>query len=780
MIIGENQNTVVTVGDIQKNQVSIDPKNIEHIITILSSNLYSNPEESFLRETISNAWDAQVEANNTKDPIILSFKEGNNYLEDTTIAIRDFGTGISPERFKEVYLNIGSSTKRQSNEFIGGFGIGKFSALAVSDTVHITSFYEGNEYYYLMVKNGSKINIDLINTTPTDQPNGVEVKIQVSRIKGESIYRSISVLSYIPNLYINKEKDYTVKAFNERIITKYKNFNICSIVSGKMHILIGNILYRINKYKFPILSREVETILEDVAIKFEIGELTVTPNREDILYTDETIAKINEKIKAVMEEIEEIFKQQNNKDFSNIIEYWLYLNSAKKIILGDFTIDAEYSWLRDLTYATYKGKDLATESPDLVNNMYKFFKSNLKEFNCIASILSYRNGNNFSTKNLMERVTFLEAITSTRIYKHTNTSINTSIFILPSSKNTKSQYFKDYILENYVDNSKNNSILFFEKIDFRDKSFINKFLIGNLSVSKNKKECIWFCKEVIRALKPYTTVIDIVNSPDFIQYKKDNKPTIETLKPKSEIPFYINYKSNIGDSYPVSYRVFSSKTAQDINEKLKYCKSDSFIVLYGIKDNPYSKIFSKFKMWDSKKGINYVIVEVAKTNWKYMVNLPVNWVPIEKVVTYHCKEIISYATFLDNELHSIYRLNYNNPKLLRDVYTLSGFLPKQERKLIKYAYSVNYPYIESYSNINEIIDKWVTTIKSEGIEDTDLRNGLLLIKKYSEIIKIMEPILKITGEISYLFAYFGLKNKLFRLDNTVYQYLRDKLKLKIK
>ena len=779
MIIGENQNTVVTVGDIQENQVSIDPKNIEHIITILSSNLYSNPEESFLRETVSNAWDAQVEANNTKDPIILSFKEGNDYLEDTTIAIRDFGTGISPERFKEVYLNIGSSTKRQSNEFIGGFGIGKFSALAVSDTVHITSFYEGKEYYYLMVKNGSKINIDLVNTAPTDQPNGVEVKIQVSRFKGESIYKSIPVLSYIPNLYIHKEGDYKAKDFNERVITKYKNFNVCNTVN-RTHILLGNILYRIDKYKFPILTREVEIILENIAIKFEIGELTVTPNREDILYTDETIAKINEKINAVMEEIEEIFKQQNNKDFSNIIEYWLYLNSAKKIILGDFTIDAEYSWLRDLTSATYKGKDLAIESPDLVNNMYKFFKSNLTEFNCIASILSYRNGNNFSTKNLMERVTFLEAITSTRIYKHTNTSINTSIFVLPSPKNIKSQYFKDYVLENYVDTSKNNSILFFEQINFKNKSFINKFLIGNLSVSKNRKECIWFCKEVLRALKSYTTIIDIVNSPDFIKYKKDNKPTIETLKPKNEIPFYINYKSDIGNSYPVSYRVFSSKTAQDINERLKYYKNDSFTVLYGVKDNPYSKIFSKFKMWDSKRGINYIIVEVAKTNWKYMVNLPVNWIPIEKVVTYHCKEIISYATLLDNELRSIYRLNYDNPKLLRDVYTLSGFLPKQERKLIKYAYSANNPYIESYSDINEIVDEWVTIIKSEGIEDTDLRNGLLLIKKYSEIIEIMEPILKITGEISYLFAYFGLKNKLFRLDNTVYQYLRDKLKLKIK
>lgn len=113
MIIDNSHSNVEVIGDIKEFKTSIDPRNLEFVTTLLSSNLYSNPEQSFIREIVSNAWDSHVEAGNTDTPVIIKFT--NN-----SITIRDYGIGLSPERFKEIWCNIGSSTKRESNEFIGG------------------------------------------------------------------------------------------------------------------------------------------------------------------------------------------------------------------------------------------------------------------------------------------------------------------------------------------------------------------------------------------------------------------------------------------------------------------------------------------------------------------------------------------------------------------------------------------------------------------------------------------------------------------------------------
>ena len=121
MILNQNQQSdAQLIGDIQNNKVGIDTNNLDFITSLLTTNLYSQPIQSFIRETVANGWDSHVEAGNTDKPVILriySDSESNIHL-----AVRDYGTGLSPERFNEIYLNIGSSSKRESNNFIGCFG----------------------------------------------------------------------------------------------------------------------------------------------------------------------------------------------------------------------------------------------------------------------------------------------------------------------------------------------------------------------------------------------------------------------------------------------------------------------------------------------------------------------------------------------------------------------------------------------------------------------------------------------------------------------------------
>lgn len=121
MILNQNQQSdAQLIGDIQNNKVGIDTNNLDFITSLLTTNLYSQPIQSFIRETVANGWDSHVEAGTTDKPVILRIYTDNK--DNIHLAVRDYGTGLSPERFNEIYLNIGSSSKRESNNFIGCFG----------------------------------------------------------------------------------------------------------------------------------------------------------------------------------------------------------------------------------------------------------------------------------------------------------------------------------------------------------------------------------------------------------------------------------------------------------------------------------------------------------------------------------------------------------------------------------------------------------------------------------------------------------------------------------
>lgn len=316
MIIDTSQGNVEVIGDIKEFKTSIDPKNLEFITTLLSSNLYSDPEQSFIREIVSNAWDSHVEAGTTDIPVIVKFSRDGGYY---SVTIRDYGVGLSPERFQEVYCNIGSSTKRESNEFIGGFGIGKYSSLACSNTVYITSFYEGKAYYYVMVKSGNSITTNLLMEKATQEKNGVEITVK-NIIDITPYEKALQYIIFFPNVYIYGSSNATT--INEAKLKRFTNFAAASInVSSKL--LLGNVLYPLQKYHLAFDVRDFIDKIEStgIVIKFDVGEINITPNRENIIYSSDTIKKIEQRIRAAKAELDALVNKKVSKDYNDIIMY---------------------------------------------------------------------------------------------------------------------------------------------------------------------------------------------------------------------------------------------------------------------------------------------------------------------------------------------------------------------------------------------------------------------------------------------------------------------------
>lgn len=492
MIINAEQSNVQVIGDIREFKTSIDPKNLEFITTLLSSNLYSDPEQSFIREIVSNAWDSHVEAKTTDVPVIVRFNGSGNNWE---VTIRDFGTGLSPKRFQEVYCNIGSSTKRESNEFIGGFGIGKYSSLACSNTVYITSYYEGKAYIYVMVKSGNSITTNLVMEKPTEEKNGVEVTIK--NIRNINPYKNaLNYIVFFPNVYI----DGIDNDINNTKIRKFNNFAVASRrIDAK--ILLGNVLYPCDTKLLSYDSRDFLDNIENsgIVIKFNVGEIGITPNRESIIYSSETVEKINSRIQAAKDELDELVKLKFVKDYDNLYEFWKVSHTS----IVYHPIDDSFSYyIRyysdgyitkiESKALTFKGDKIASAAPTVLDN---FFGMELINF-----------------KGLFHNEKFYQAKIPFNSQQRTLMSVDSLLILTGSTR--LSQIAKDWLYDNY---EKYTVITKFTKDELCDYLCSN---ITGFKYNPNKDVLVGYMYD---CLMSKAKVIDIDSDPDFLAYKAKRK-----------------------------------------------------------------------------------------------------------------------------------------------------------------------------------------------------------------------------------------------------------------
>ncbi len=154
--------------------MSIDPSGMAHVMSVLT-NLYADAPLAVLREYATNARDSHVAAG-TDRPIEVNLPSDLN----PTLVIRDFGVGLSEAEIIDVYARYGASTKRDTNDQVGAFGLGCKSAFTLGQQFVVTAVKGGQRTVALFAVGGDGAGgVTVLGRTCTDEPNGVLVSIGV-------------------------------------------------------------------------------------------------------------------------------------------------------------------------------------------------------------------------------------------------------------------------------------------------------------------------------------------------------------------------------------------------------------------------------------------------------------------------------------------------------------------------------------------------------------------------------------------------------------------------
>lgn len=297
--------------------------NIENsiIFKILRSYIYTNPIAAICREILTNARDANIEAGHKDKPIEIELRRGDPNLtpDGTTLHIRDYGLGISPDRMYNIFIEYGASSKRDTNEQAGAFGLGAKTPFAYTDLFTIITVCDVSEKRYrftysALIDSTKKGQITLLSKQTTTQPTGTTIVIP---IKSGDIHKFTSccfdvvALWFTRPILIGFESEFPKQdcVYKSERYSIYKKINAyCQHTT----ILIDEIPYLLDeKYNSLI------TDCHNIVLPFKVGELSISANREQLHYDESTIALIKQRFADVKEDI----KKQIAERFAAIPDY---------------------------------------------------------------------------------------------------------------------------------------------------------------------------------------------------------------------------------------------------------------------------------------------------------------------------------------------------------------------------------------------------------------------------------------------------------------------------
>jgi hypothetical protein len=372
--------------DFEESSFSISEQDMGLVFEILRSKVYENPIGSICREICSNARDANREVGKANVPIKVEIEENqiinhheyeriddSEKLSSYNLTISDKGPGISPDRMKNVFLKYAASTKRHSNEFTGGFGLGAKTPFSYTDKFTIETVVDGIKYIYIAVVDESlKGKILLLEEKKTKESNGTSIVIPIKYRDRATFEKEIIYYTFFwetrPTLTNFSRESLSFFEINieyveidHKVLCAHFNDNRLSYLFpiGDWISLIDGIPYKTKNYLTVLSSSSDKSILK--IIKFENSEIDITVNRENLQYTERTEEKIKSIQSSVLKKAHD-FVERLLSVSPSYFEFLITLDSLKNRSLkiedhreNQFLFDSMFQFL-NLEQVTYQGR----------------------------------------------------------------------------------------------------------------------------------------------------------------------------------------------------------------------------------------------------------------------------------------------------------------------------------------------------------------------------------------------------------------------------------------
>ena len=452
MIITQDKNKqVVQSHDFDSVNCTIDAEDMRYVASLLRNN-YSNPSLAVVREVSANALDANLEAGSTrKVEVTIPSKFNAHFI------VRDFGGGLSQDDIFGLYSKYGKSTKRDSNNYIGAFGIGKFAPLSYGSSFSVVSYHGGlKSTYNVFVNEDDDTKIVKFAEESSDEPTGLSVEVAVA---DEDIDTFKEVIKNFFRFFSDEDMPKLIGVGEDEKF--FPDFEVIMEAEDKSwwiledtqdywarnhhegHAVMGRVHYPIDvsAINFDAIlvdgDEESQQNAEDLRslashdslyIRFDIGQLKLHHSRESLEYNKTTQLEILHTLQKVREDIEKIAREKlgNSEDVWDAkAKYAQVMNALPHNLQNIFRNSFEWDGLKIDSMSidrSYKYQDTITiteflkENDSEATNGYKIRSSKHTRFfpsenhTLVLQDLRTNHGNALRARTLFEENEDLEKV----------------------------------------------------------------------------------------------------------------------------------------------------------------------------------------------------------------------------------------------------------------------------------------------------------------------------------------------------------------------------------